>query len=179
MFLRGQRVLHHDARKAFIPDELPHQNCYTAALGLPAGLAAVLPNPGCLIPTFREALLGKLELLSLPEYSPETLTELLEKDGLITAKPKELGQGYNLMGAWGCYGEESSGYNDFHLRTYYGDGMITEAMPGRAEMPYHEHEEHFMRRVMTPWSRSKIELNYHFAGFFKIPDEGVEIALNR
>ena len=179
MFLFGKTVLHHDIRKAFMPSEMPHQNCYTAALGLPAGLGAVVPNPGCLVPTFKQALLCKLEMLPMPDFTVENLRELLQKDSLITAEAEELGQGYNLIGAWGCYGEESSGYNDFHLRTYYGDGMITEAMPGRAEVPYPKHEEHFMRRTIAPWSSSKIELNYRFAGFFRMDDDGIEIALTR
>ena len=179
MFLFGKTVLHHDARKAFIPDDLPHQNCYTAVLGLPAGLAAVLPNPGCLVPTFKQALLGKLELLPATEYTVETMTRLLKKDGLVTADLEELEQGHNLIGAWGCYGQESDGHNDFHFRTYYTDGTITEATPGTPERPYPAHEEHFVRHIKDPDPLYRAELNYHFAGFFRISDEGAEIALTR
>ena len=83
------------------------------------------------------------------------------------------------MGLWGCYGEESDGYNDFHVRTYYADGTITEASPGSVEKPYPSHEEHFIRHIKDPDPLYKAELHYRFAGFFRIPDEGVEIALSR
>lgn len=179
MSLFGKKVIHHDARNAFIPNELPHQNCYTAVLGLPAGLAAVLPNPGCLVPTFTQALLGKLELLSSPQYTTDIMTHLLKKDGLITANIEELKEGHNLIGAWGCNGHESDGYNDFHCRTYYSDGLITEALPGTQEKPCPAHEEHFMRRIKDPDPLYSAELHYHFAGFFRIADEGVEIELTR
>lgn len=176
---------HFDQRTGFTPSDLPHQNCYTAALGIPAGQKVLVQKPGSLYrPSLTDTFLARAGLLMTPDSSIDSLKTRILKDKLIEADLSDLHQGYNLLGAWSCAAEDDpDGLGDFHIRTYFPDGTISEA-PGlnsQERIVPHGHENEIIVRYVQNIDVCHVmrSRRYMFAGFFRQSGEGTDISFAR